>query len=117
MGVPLNVRMEAYCKQIVAVIALLALLVICVRLTTDLIAKRTTLEKYSFVVPVNNPYTVFVDGINKGTCYGHSTFLVTISAGTHTLRVLQQSGYLIYPTDLSTTAVVTKCYKSIYDFP
>lgn len=65
----------------------------------------------------SNPYTCFVDGINKGTCYGYSTLRVTISEGSHSARVLQQSGYLIYPTDQTKSLTVARCYEYTFIFP
>ncbi|MBP5711355.1 MAG: hypothetical protein J6W84_10340 [Bacteroidales bacterium] len=46
-----------------------------------------------------NPYTVYLDGASNGTIRPYEEKSFDVSKGYHTVRVVQQSGYVIYPTD------------------
>lgn len=57
----------------------------------------------------SNPYYFYVDNVLKGTISGQSTKSFTVPSGTHTFKVEQVSGYLLYPTVVSTTSTFTTC--------
>lgn len=53
-----------------------------------------------------NPYYVYLDGILTLTMNGGTSKSIIVPIGTHSVRVLQKSGYLVSPTDKTYTAAV-----------
>jgi len=66
----------------------------------------------------DNPYDVYVDGSFEFRLQGN-TFVddYELSAGTHTLKAEQVSGYLIYPTIKEVTISMSHCDKKSWVFP
>ena len=57
-----------------------------------------------------NPYEVYIDGVDKGSLQGGYNWTFSSQAvSTHTVRVLQLSGYLVYPTDETFNVTITGC--------
>ncbi|OAV74952.1 hypothetical protein Barb7_01480 [Bacteroidales bacterium Barb7] len=54
----------------------------------------------------SDPFTVYVDEINKGTIQGNQTIRLTVPAGTHSVRVVERSGWILYPQETSFAAFV-----------
>lgn len=46
----------------------------------------------------NNPYTILLDGVNKGTVPPNSFVNFNVPIGTHVVKATQNSGYLLFPT-------------------
>jgi hypothetical protein len=46
----------------------------------------------------NNPYTILLDGVNKGTVPPKSFVDLNVPIGTHVVKATQNSGYLLFPT-------------------
>lgn len=66
-----------------------------------------------------NPYEVFLDGnvIFSSVAGGSTHYINEVPAGSHTVRVLQLSGYVISPTDETFTANVTCGNFTTVTFP
>jgi hypothetical protein len=62
-----------------------------------------------FVNNSNNPYRVYVNGVEMvGSLNGNTTYyLYNMPARAYTIRVLQLSGYLVSPTDQTYTGTLT----------
>lgn len=54
----------------------------------------------------SNPYDIYLDGILTLNMNGGTSKSITVPIGTHTVRVLQKSGYLVSPTDKTSTVTV-----------
>jgi hypothetical protein len=54
-----------------------------------------------FVCESDNPYTLTVDGVSRGSVDGHTYKIIDLEEGTHTWSALQESGYILYPTEKS----------------
>jgi len=95
-------------KTIITVFALLTLFASCKK--DDSASPATTTQTNTGTIRFNNtssnPYQVNIDGVSHGILQGKSFSDVTVDAGTHTTEVIQQSGYLVYPTDESNTVNV-----------
>ena len=65
----------------------------------------------------DNPYYVYIDGNYQTTIAGHGTYSWKLNTGSYTVRVLQKSGYLFYPTDETYNCVITKNNTNILYFP
>lgn len=70
-----------------------------------------------FVNQSNNPYYIFVDGASKGEMSGNSSKDFTVSYGLYKCRVLQKSGYALYPTDKSYSGEVKQGQNIVVTFP
>lgn len=55
--------------------------------------------KLKLVSTSDNPYQIYIDGTYQLNIEGHGVEMFTLTQGTHTVRVLQISGYLFSPTD------------------
>ena len=55
-----------------------------------------------------NPYTIFIDGEEILDLNGKtSQYIYYVASGSHSIRVLQKSGYAVYPTDETYTGTIT----------
>ncbi|MBQ9435628.1 MAG: PKD domain-containing protein [Bacteroidales bacterium] len=66
----------------------------------------TNINLYSHIRMTNissNPYRIYIDGENQGSLSGGYYQDFKVSPGNHRVRILQISGYLLYPTDESYT--------------
>ena len=59
------------------------------------------------VSTANDPYYVYIDGVQQTTLNSGAEKAFLVKPGTHIVRLLQKSGYTFYPTDRETTV---KCY-------
>lgn len=85
--------------------------------TTNAIAagKTTTINttlvgrgKMVFNNTSSNKYNVYVDGTFQAAMNGNSTFTILHAiTGAKTVRVVQQEGYLVYPTDKTYTGTLS----------
>ena len=59
----------------------------------------------------SNPYEIYIDGIVYNTSLqgNYSQSFTYETVGTHTVRVVQLSGYLVYPTDETFNVTITGC--------
>ncbi len=66
----------------------------------------------------DNPYNIYIDGVYTFQMAGN-TFRDDheLSAGTHSLRAEQESGYLIYPTIREIDLTIGQCEKRSWVFP
>lgn len=76
-----------------------------------------TTGKIQFINNSSNPYELYIDGASQGVLAGSKYVYFTVKFGTHTCRVLQQSGYVLYPTDKSYTADVYNGHDAVVSFP
>lgn len=79
--------------------------------------KNATAGKVRFTNNSSNPYTVYLDGTIKGTVNGNYSQDYSTTLGAHTARVVQNSGYLLYPTDKSYSVTVTSSVMAQVSFP
>lgn len=79
--------------------------------------KIVTTGTIQFVNNSSNPYNIYIAGVPKGTLVGKASVSFTIAFGTYECRVIQQSGYLVSPTDKTYTAIVSKTANSVVTFP
>ncbi|MCX6350522.1 MAG: hypothetical protein NTX03_01530 [Bacteroidetes bacterium] len=56
----------------------------------------------------SNPYKIYINTVEQFDMDGGTTKKVSMKVGTYSIRVLQKSGYLVYPTDKS-FSVTTSC--------
>lgn len=57
-----------------------------------------------------NPFTVYVDGVNKGIIQGRQVTRLVVPAGNHSVRVIEQSGWILHQQDSSFKPfVLAKC--------
>ena len=72
-------------------------------------------------IRVNNyasdPYTVYIDGSMMGVLQSHSTSDYTVNTGTHSIRVVQLTGYLYSPDERTGGTVIEGCDTDIFTFP
>ena len=54
----------------------------------------------------SNPYYIYLDGVLNSIMNGGASMSIIVPIGTHPVRVLQKSGYLLYPTDETFNATV-----------
>ena len=65
----------------------------------------------------SHPYTIYIDGENNGTINGGGSNIYAVAPGSHTVRVLQESGYAFYATDETYTVTCTAGSTTIQEFP
>ncbi|MDR1793430.1 MAG: hypothetical protein LBR36_08360 [Bacteroidales bacterium] len=66
----------------------------------------------------SNPYEIYLDGVYKFDLAGGANRTISnVSTGTHTVRVLQISGYILYPTDKTYNVTVQSGYIHTVTFP
>lgn len=70
-----------------------------------------------FVNNSENPYKVYIDNTYKTSLLGCTTVTYNIAYGSHTCRVIQESGYLVSPTDETFTGVVSTSKNMVISFP
>ena len=71
-----------------------------------------------FVNNSSNPYYIYISGVLKTTLDGgYYVTYSNVSVGSYSCRVLQKSGYAVYPTDQTYTAVVTNGGTAVISFP
>jgi hypothetical protein len=60
-----------------------------------------------------DPYKVYIDGMFKGrvVAYGLADFS-NVSSGSRTIKLVQESGYILYPTEYTYSATVSDCNTS-----
>lgn len=77
-----------------------------------------TTGKIKLVSESEYPYTIYINGSNKGTLNGNSTKTFTVDAWhSYNVRVLQQSGYILYPSEYTWTVNVDANYIYTRTFP
>lgn len=85
--------------------------------TTENIPSVTTGE-IKIVSESDNPYTLYINGVNYGTIYGNSYEINEVNAWhSYNVRVLQQSGYVLYPSEYTWTINVDANYIYTRTFP
>lgn len=70
---------------------------------------RNVTASIATTITSTNPYRFYVDDVLYGTINGQSTKSFTIPSGIHTLKVEQISGYVLYPTVVTTTSTLNTC--------
>ncbi len=77
----------------------------------------STIGFIDFINTSTNPYYIYIGGVYKNTIAGKTYILYSISAGSYSCEVKQQSGYVLYPTDETFTATVTTGNTFTITFP
>lgn len=70
-----------------------------------------------FVNNSSNPYSMYINGSPKGTLPGKNTTTFTVDYGSYSCRVVQNSGYVLYPTDKTYTGTVSSSGGMVVSFP
>lgn len=70
-----------------------------------------------FVNNSTNPYSVYLNGAFKQTMPGKTSVTFTVNYGYYTCRVVQQSGFVLTPTDQSYSGTVSASSNLIVSFP
>lgn len=65
----------------------------------------------------SDPYTIYIDGSMVGVMQSHTTSDYTVNTGTHSIRVVQLTGYLYQPQELTGGTVIEGCDTDIFTFP
>lgn len=65
----------------------------------------------------SNPYDCYVNNIYKGRVSGYGFLSVTITSGYYSLRTLQVSGYVLYPSEFTGAGTVARCGNLTFKFP
>ncbi len=74
--------------------------------TLDVILTSTGTLK--FTNTSSNPYRIYINGVSTSDLPGGSIInIINLPIGAYTLRVLQLSGYALYPTDLTYNGTLT----------
>jgi hypothetical protein len=60
----------------------------------------------------DDPYYIYVNGAYKGTVGAYGVVSYTLSAGTYSTKYTQKSGYILYPTEYTSSVNITKCYET-----
>lgn len=82
--------------------------------STDLKDNKGTVR---FTNTSTNPYSTYIDGATQGTVTGKNFIEVKATAGTHKLKAVQNSGYVVYPTVVEVTAVIAAGKEKEFIFP
>ena len=64
-----------------------------------------------------HPYELYIDNAFEKTVFGGTFHEVNVLEGTHKADVIQKSGYILFPTELSTSIFVVGCQESEWVFP
>ena len=83
---------------------------------------RPACEKYSTGTVIfdnfsSNPYDCYINSVYKGRVYGYGTLSVTTYSGYCSLRTLQASGYVVYPSEYIGSNTLPKCGTLTFSFP
>jgi hypothetical protein len=81
------------------------------------VAKVPLTGLIEFVNNSKNPYAVYISGILQTTLSGNTHISYTANIGTYSCQVIQQSGYLVTPTNETFTANVTYGGTVVVTFP
>ena len=65
----------------------------------------------------SDPYTVYIDGSMMGVLQSHSTSEYIVNTGTHSIKVVQLTGYLYQPDERTGGTVIEGCDTDIFTFP
>lgn len=65
----------------------------------------------------NNTYKVYVDGIDRGNLAGGNNQQYEVNPGSHTVKVVQQNGYTLWPTEETYTHDCVAGYVWTRNFP
>lgn len=65
----------------------------------------------------NNPYEVYIDGQFVQVIAGKSFVEYPLREGNRVIRVVQQSGFILFPTDVKNTIAVFGCMEHEWIFP
>jgi hypothetical protein len=65
----------------------------------------------------SNPYYCYVDGVFKGTVEGYGNLYVEITPGYCLLKTVQESGYVLYPSEFTGNGTITQCGTLTFKFP
>lgn len=65
----------------------------------------------------DNPYDCYINSVYVGQVGGWGIKNVTSTAGFKNLRVLQVSGYVLYPSEFTGTGTLSQCGTLTFEFP
>ncbi len=86
--------------------------------TTTVNIPSVTTGEIKIVSESNNPYTLYINGASYGTIPGNSYKTIEVDAWhSYNVRVLQQSGYVLYPSEYTWTIKVDANYIYTRTFP
>jgi archaellum component FlaF (FlaF/FlaG flagellin family) len=81
---------------------------------TNILKKSGTLTLTS---TSSNPYRIFINGTAEIDLQGNATKSYILPEGTYTVRVLQLSGYILYPTDKTYSPSISCGNTTTVKFP
>lgn len=83
--------------------------------------KNCETSNLGYIDIVNNssyPYTVYIDGKIEGVLDGHKYWNDhEVFSGDHSIRYVQNSGYILYATDRTESVNVVQCGNTSFSFP
>ena len=65
----------------------------------------------------NNTYKIYIDGIEQVNLAGGNNYEFEVNPGSHTVKVVQQNGYALWPTEETYTHDCIAGYMWTRDFP
>lgn len=65
----------------------------------------------------SNTYKIYIDGIEQGNLAGGNNHEFEVNPGSHTVKVVQQNGYSLWPTEETYTHDCVAGYRWTRDFP
>ncbi|MDX2195726.1 MAG: hypothetical protein NW207_04855 [Cytophagales bacterium] len=103
------------------ILILILLLLSCSKKEEEIIKPRCETEKWGSLKILNvnssNPYYIYLDGTYRATVDGRGTItLIELSTGTHTLYLVQKSGYVLAATTYSSSITIAQCSTKEYQF-
>ena len=70
---------------------------------------NNTAEITVHMTGTDNPYSFYLDGVWKGSISGGASRTFTVSAGSHSIKVEQESGFVFTPTIVTDTQFFDEC--------
>lgn len=70
-----------------------------------------------FVNNSTNSYGIYIDGTYYGALQGNAFDDLTVNEGKRTFEAVQETGYILYPTEKEYTTTVVRCQDLTWNFP
>lgn len=109
-------------KQLFAILVLSTLLFSCTKketvtpTNTQTPCQKNNTGTLSVSSSSNNPYMISIDGVDRGSLPGKATQTYELTAGAHTVKASQESGYAVYPTIKTQNITIVQCQTSGFNY-
>ena len=108
-------------KKIVFILAFVALLAGCKKDEPAEPVEPCKSENWGYAKSINSksdPYLIYIDNKYQQVCPAGGTSTINeIPAGVYVWKAVQQSGYLLYPTEYTASLTVYSCQETKVAFP